>query len=108
MLRKTFPGEIGNYMFQIKHEKICAERFSDTLLLSPSLKFFQKEKHFAKNQLCLCLQPLLLNFVPLKRPFVINFKIDELCARMDEKGLSLYISKIPADFTVYIFGHSEG
>jgi len=35
-------------------------------------------------------------------------QIDELCARMDDKGLSLYISKIPADFTVYIFGHSEG
>ena len=42
-----------------------AQKLSDNFLLSPSLKYPRKEKHFAKNQLCLCLQPLLLNFVLL-------------------------------------------
>ena len=45
--------------------KKYTQKFSDNFLLSPLLKCFRKEKHFAKNQLCLCLQPLLLNFVPL-------------------------------------------
>lgn len=35
-------------------------------------------------------------------------QIDELCARMGERGLANAISRIPADFTVYVFGHSEG
>jgi len=35
-------------------------------------------------------------------------QIDQLCARMGERNLATFISRIPEDFTVYIFGHSEG
>ena len=53
--------------------KKYAHTFSSNFLLSPLLKCFRKEKHFAKNQLCPCLQPLLLNFVPLKYISIWNY-----------------------------------
>ena len=46
--------------------KKYAHTLCSNFLLFPLLKCFRKEKHFVKNQLCPCLQPLLLNFVPLK------------------------------------------
>ena len=45
-----------------------------SFLLSQLLKSFRKEKHFPKNQLYPCLQPLFLNFVLLKRKELTNFE----------------------------------
>ena len=63
MLRNFFPGEIGNEMFSNNHEKIRGETLGYPSL--PIVKMLPKTKNFAKNQVCVCFQPLLLNFVPL-------------------------------------------
>ena len=51
----------SNVVTQIK--KIDSEGYSSVQISTGT----KKEKHLTKNQHCLCLQPLLLNLVPLKK-----------------------------------------
>ena len=58
--------------------KKYSQKLSGKFLHSPLLKCFRKEKHFTKNQLCLSIHPVLLNFVFLtvksKKKHIFFFK----------------------------------